>query len=185
MNHLMRRAALALLCASFALAYDVPRPAPDLRINYPDGHTAKLADYRGKVVAVVFISTTCPHCQRTTEVLTRLQNKFGPRGFQVLEASLDPDAKTAVPRFVQQFQPSFPVGFVDRVDAASFLKFSPEVRQFLPFFTIVGRGNTIRFQATGGDEILSNEGAQEQNLTVEIQKVLNEGARQHASSKRR
>src|SRR5579884_380035 len=175
-GRLLRRVSAALLCASFALAYDVPRPAPDLTINYPDGHTAKLADYRGKVVAMVFISTTCPHCQHTTEALMHLQNKFGPRGFQVLEASLDPDAQTAVPLFIQQFHPNFPVGYVDRLNAAQFLKFSPEVRQFLPFFTIVGRGGTIRFEATGGDEILSNEAAQEQNIGMEIQKALNESA---------
>jgi cytochrome oxidase Cu insertion factor (SCO1/SenC/PrrC family) len=185
MDTILRRVALAVLCASFALAYDVPRPAADLTINYPDGHTARVADYRGKVVAMVFISTTCPHCQHTTEVLTRLQNKFGSRGFQVLEASLDPDAKTAVPRFVEQFHPSFPVGYVDRINAATFLKFSPEVRQFLPFFTIIDRGGTVRFEATGGDEVLSNEGAQEQNLSTEIQKVLDESARKHASSKHR
>src|SRR5579884_1725270 len=180
-GRLLRRVSAALLCASFALAYDVPRPAPDLTINYPDGHTAKLADYRGKVVAMVFISTTCPHCQHTTEALTRLQTKFGPRGFQVLEASIDPDAQTAVPLFVNQFHPNFPVGYVDRMSAANYLRFSKEVRMFLPFFTMVDRGGTIRFEATGGDEVLSNEAAQEHNISVEVEKVLNESTRQHSA----
>lgn len=183
-GNLLRSASLALLCISFAFAYDVPRPAPDLTILFPDGHTTRVADYHGKVVALAFISTTCPHCQHTTEVLTRLQKKFGPRGFQVLESSIDPDAKTAVPRFVEQFHPNFPVGFADRVSAANFLKFSPEVRQFLPFFTIIDRSGTIRFEATGGDDVLSKEDTQEQAIGAEIEKVLNESARKRAGSRR-
>lgn len=57
MNKLFRIGAL-LACATLAFAADLPRQAPDLTIPLPGGKTAKLSEYKGKVVIVAFILTT-------------------------------------------------------------------------------------------------------------------------------
>jgi len=173
-----RITAALLLAASASMAQQVPRPASDVTITFPDGQTKKLSDYRGKVVALTYISVSCPHCQHTTEMLTRLQNELGPRGFQALDVALDPDAKTTVPTFVSQFHPSFPVGFTaDYPAVVKFLQLPSGQRPFYPLFSIVDRNGVIQFEATGRDQVLANEAAEEQNLRTEILKVLKEGKR--------
>ncbi|MFB3827421.1 MAG: hypothetical protein ACE15B_11660 [Bryobacteraceae bacterium] len=49
-------AAGALLAVGAAA--QVPRPAGDVAINLPGGKQITLQQYRGKIVALVFISTT-------------------------------------------------------------------------------------------------------------------------------
>lgn len=176
------RIAVPLLAASLAIAQQVPRPAPDLTVSLPDGTTKQLGDYRGKVVVVVFISVTCPHCQRTTQILTQLEKELGPRGLQVLECALDPDAKTSVPGFVSQFHPNFPVGYTaDYQTVARFLALPPDQRPLYPLMTIVDRGGVIQFEATGRDQFLANEDAEEQNLRTELLKLLKPADAHHAA----
>ena len=172
------------LFASLAIAQQVPRDAEDLTITYPDGQTKQLADYRGKVVPVAFISVTCPHCQHTTEILTHLQNELGPRGLQVLEVALDPDAKTTVPGFISQFRPSFPIGFTaDYPSVARFLQLPNTQRPLYPLFAVVDRKGVIQFEATGRDDILANEANQEAKLRTELLRILKESGHQHAAAK--
>ena len=181
----LRIAAPVLLLPFLSRAQQVPRPAPDLTINYPDGQTKHLSDYHGKVVALAFISVVCPHCQHATEILTKMQNELSARGFQVLEVALDPDAKTTVPGFVSQLHPSFPVGFTgDYMSVVRFLAL-PNQRPLYPLFTIVDRKGVIQFEATGRDDIFANEAGEAQNLRAEVLKVLKEGGHPRASAKAR
>jgi hypothetical protein len=48
---------LPLLLAAAALA-QVPRPSPDYSFRLLSGQEVKVNDYRGKVVAIAFLSTT-------------------------------------------------------------------------------------------------------------------------------
>jgi len=177
----LRSALLLLACSVFA--QQVPRPAADLTISYPDGHKARLADYRGKVVLLACISTSCPHCRRATEVLTRIQNDLGPRGLQVLETALNQDAQTTVPGFVAELHPSFPVGYITVSEAWDFLALPDTARLLYPIVAIIDRGGTVRFQATGKDEVVADEASQEKNLRAEVEKVLNEPARRQRRAK--
>lgn len=49
-------AALMLLGAAFAA--DIPRQAPELAVQLPDGTKALVSSYRGKVLCLAFILTT-------------------------------------------------------------------------------------------------------------------------------
>src|SRR5215475_8853421 len=109
----MRIISLAVVAASAAalMAANLPREAPDLAIHMPGGGQISLSQYRGKVVAMCFILTTCPHCQKTTGYLVEAQKEYGPRGFQVVQAAIEGGADKSVPGFVQAFHTNFPVGF--------------------------------------------------------------------------
>src|SRR5437870_6673475 len=111
----MRNRILAalVLSATAALAANLPRPSPELAIHVNGGQQVLLSQYRGKVVAVIFILTTCPHCQKTIGYLIKDQNEYGPRGFQVLASAIQGGAEQAVPGFVQTYNPPFLVGFND------------------------------------------------------------------------
>src|SRR5271155_2218565 len=97
-----------------AYAQQVPRPAGEFAIKMPNGQVTLLSQYAGKVVVLAFISTTCPHCQHTTGVLSAIQNEYGTRGVQVLAAAFNPEAATLVPGFIRDIKPTFPVGSADR-----------------------------------------------------------------------
>src|SRR5689334_9968380 len=62
----------------------VPRPAPEFVIQYNDGHQALLSSFRGKVVALELLYTTCPHCQHSSQVFSKLNSEFASKGFQPL-----------------------------------------------------------------------------------------------------
>jgi len=65
-------AALGLfaLAAPALRAASIPRKVPEFAINLADGKQVAISQYRGKVVAVVFILTTCPHCQQVIDIFS-------------------------------------------------------------------------------------------------------------------
>src|SRR3982751_4521354 len=102
------------LAAAPAFSAEIPRKAPELVIQLPDGSQKLLSSYRGKVVVLEFVYTTCPHCQHSCQLLTQLQKEYGPRGFQPLAVAWNDMSKMLVPDFVKEFKGTFPVGCGDR-----------------------------------------------------------------------
>src|SRR5579862_5033019 len=105
---------LTLILAALAQAQQIPRPAGEFAITMPDGQQTLLSKYAGKVVVLAFISTTCPHCQNTTKLLSTIQNEYASRGVQILAAAFNPQAALLVPGFIAQFRSTFPVGSAER-----------------------------------------------------------------------
>jgi cytochrome oxidase Cu insertion factor (SCO1/SenC/PrrC family) len=169
----MSRIAIAILtlAASAAFAQTIPRKAPDFVINLNGGKRLSLADYKGKGVIVVFILTTCSHCQETTGLLTKLQKEYGPRGLQVLESAIDQGAEAFVPRFIQQFGPSFPVGFNQFQQAQEFMQHPPMKIMHMPGLVFIDRQGNIVAQHVGSDPEMA-DGVQEKNLRGYIEKIL-------------
>src|SRR5271168_2308667 len=76
-----------------------PRKAPELTITEAGGKQSLLSSYKGKVVALAFIFTTCPHCQAECGILTKLQGELGDRGFQPLAVAFNENAGMLVNEF--------------------------------------------------------------------------------------
>jgi peroxiredoxin len=174
------RSALAVL-GVFALAApairaaNIPRPAPDFAINLANGQQVTLAQYKGKVVALAFILTTCPDCQRTVRILIQDQNEFGPRGFQVLASAIEDMARTHVPEFVRRFNPPFPVGYNQQRAALDFMQHPPMVGPVMPLLVFIDREGVIRAQYEGHEPFLAADQV-EKNLRSKILELLNQGA---------
>ena len=179
---LVPAALYATILAASVNAAQTPRKSPEFAINATTGKQILLSEHRGKVVALMFILTTCPHCQTTTRMLSKLQNEYGSRGFQVLAAAIEDTAAQAVPQFVQQFRPTFPVGFAHRLSVGQYLQLSPSARMMMPQLVFVDRGGTIREQHAG-DEPYFAEGVQEKNLRNSIEALLKSGQGQSAARK--
>ena len=169
--------ALALLSvtAPVAEAINVPRQAPELVINLPGGKQVLLSQYRGKVVVVAFILTWCPHCQKTIGYLTKDQNAYGPRGLQVLASAIEDIARINLPKFIQQFNPPFPVGFDDQTVAINYLEHPLMLIPHMPILAFIDRQGVIRGQYEGDDKFLA-EDRQEKNLSDKIEELLKEAA---------
>jgi peroxiredoxin len=161
---------LALLSlAPIVQAATIPRPAPDFAINVAPGQPIKLSQYKGKTVVLAFILTYCSHCQKSIGFLTKDQQELGPRGLQVLAAAID--APTAVPAFIKQFNPPFPVGFNTSEEAMGFMQHVPMMTSYMPMIAFIDKDGMIRAQYEGNDPFLS-EGVQERNLRDKIEELL-------------
>src|SRR5271165_3995306 len=89
------------------------RKAPELSFKLPGGAQRQLSQYKGKVVALEFILTTCPHCQEAAKVMTTLQRELGPKGFQALDVAVNTTDEAVIKQFVANQQVIFPVGWLD------------------------------------------------------------------------
>jgi peroxiredoxin len=168
--------ALAILpVVAAAYAANLPRQSQELAIGLNGGKQVLLSQYRGKVVAVCFILTTCPHCQKTIGFLTTAQKDFGPRGFQVLASAIEPDAAAHVAGFIKQFNTTFPVGTSDPMTAIDWMQHPPMLGPHMPMLAFVDKQGKVRAQFEGDDEKFFNE-QQEQNIRSQIDALLKDGA---------
>ena len=150
---------------------ELPRPSPQLAINLPGGKQALLSQYRGKVVAVAFILTYCPHCQRAIGYLIKDQNELGPRGFQVLASAIEGMAAVALPNFLKTFNPTFPVGLNDQKTALDFMEHPMALIPHMPLVAFVDRQGMIRAQYEGDSPLLT-EAQMEKTFRDQIEELL-------------
>jgi len=151
-------AAFALAAGSIWAAGAV-RKAPELAFTVPGEGQKLLSAYRGKVIALEFIATTCPHCQAASHVMTQYQQELGVRGFQAidiainaLDTSPDPNsANSIVSNFIRDYQVGFPVGWVTRDQFMAFMGFSVLDRVVVPQLVLIDRKGMIHYETPAGD----------------------------------
>uniref|UniRef100_Q01Z23 Redoxin domain protein n=1 Tax=Solibacter usitatus (strain Ellin6076) TaxID=234267 RepID=Q01Z23_SOLUE len=169
----MRTLRLILLtaCCWTAVAADAPRPSPPFTIERTTGPALNLRQYRGKVVALAFIQTTCPHCQALTTELNLIAHDYAARGVQFLECAFNPDATATMPGFLEHFKPSFPVGFSNQVAVMSYLQHSvlDPHPLYVPHMVFLDRAGVIRADYPGESDFFRNAGP---NIRAELDKLL-------------
>ena len=171
----MRNIIVALAGVAFAASAllaqtpSLPRKAPELAINVPGTGPKLLSQYRGHVVALEFIETTCPHCQAASKVMSRIQNEFKSRGVQVLDAAINPNAGLLVGNFAKEFQTTFPVGWVTFNQFLSFMGFTMADRVVVPQLVLIDRQEMIRYQTPPGGDANS---MQESTIKQRIEELL-------------
>jgi cytochrome oxidase Cu insertion factor (SCO1/SenC/PrrC family) len=163
---------LAGVFAAVLMGADVPRPAPEFTVRMMDGKDIVLSRQRGKVVCLMFILTTCPHCQKLVGTMSKLQPELGPKGLLTVAGATQDMPTLYLPDFIRDFKPAFPVGFVDRNLAMQFMQHDPKYIFYNPCVTLIDRKGVIRGQYPGGDPIF--DGDQEANLRAKIEPLLKE-----------
>ena len=164
-----RRLLLSALIASTAFGAGYPRKAGPLTIRTPQGNRT-LAEFKGKVVVVAFIQTTCQHCWETTKVLNKLHAEYAPKGVQILEGAFNLEANQGLPGFIRQFKPPYPVGLIEMDDVVAFAGIAETDRPTSPVLLFVDRNGLIRSRYYGADPIM--QGDQAKNIRAEIEKYL-------------
>src|ERR1043166_965993 len=174
MRILMPLATLVALAAPAGATPPVPRKAPELTITEPSGAQTLLSSYKGKVVVIEFLHTTCPHCQRASQVFTRLHKELGPRGFQPIGIAFNEGVDPViVNNFVRQLGADYPIGISPRETVESYLGISVMTRYVVPQIVVIDRKGMIRAQSDpGGTESLQDENS----LRNLIDALLKEGA---------
>ncbi|HBY64317.1 MAG TPA: hypothetical protein DEH78_31220 [Solibacterales bacterium] len=169
-------AALAALPALAWLAVPspaavIPRPSPELVIEMVDGRKVSVGQFKGKVVALEILLTTCPHCQEASRIMNKLKAEYGPKGFEALGAAIDPGAREALPNYIRQFGSNLTIGIIPREKAYEFLQQSVMVGLQMPQLVFIDRKGNIRAQYDGRSPFFMNE---ERNMRQHIEELLKE-----------
>jgi len=139
-------ASVGLIAASL-LAADTSglRKAPEFAFNVPGQGQKLLSQYRGKVVALSFIWTTCPHCQAESKLMSKLQQEYGARGFQAIDVAVNDNADLKVENFAKDFQVNFPVGWALRDQMVAFMGWT-SAYYVVPQMVLIDRKGYIHYQ---------------------------------------
>lgn len=172
----MRFFALAALAAVSLVAADVPRPAPEFTVSMSNGKPVKLSDYKGKVVVVEFLLTTCPHCQKASQGINKVYRELKAQGVQPIGVAMNAMPNMLVDDYVKQFSLDFPVGWSERDPAIQFLQHPVMMMMSFPNLVIIDRQGVIRHQIPGGDKFFDNEEKNLRDLLLPLLKAPAGGA---------
>jgi len=154
------------------VAMELGKPSPALTIQGSGRPAMKLTEFRGKVVLLAFIHTTCPHCQQlTTTTLVPVAREYAPRGVQVVECAFNQGAGELVGAFAQQFQTPFPVGWTDYSTVMAYLGRSPNDQRpfFVPHLVFLDRQGNIQGDYAGESDFMKTP---EPNIRKELDRLL-------------
>jgi len=166
-------AALTLLTMAmpFARAAELPRPSPDFAINLGQGKQVRISQYKGKTVVVAFILTYCSHCQKTVGVLSKMQREYSARGLQVLASATEDMAAAALPGFLRQFDPPFPVGINSTNEFITYMQHPIMLQLYMPGLVFIDKNGMIVEQYEGRDPFLE-ETSVEKNIRAKVEQML-------------
>jgi thiol-disulfide isomerase/thioredoxin len=171
-------AGAAILVALGTVAFaggPIPRPAPPLDFVDSAGKHIVLSNYKGKVVVVQFLLTTCPHCQAYSQLLTKLQAEYGPKGFQALGAAVNEATPEMAKDYQAKYAQGFPVGPIQREPLNVFMGLSVMDRPGFPQIAVVDRKGQIREQSL--TDINARQPLQDEpHLRALVEKLLAESA---------
>jgi len=154
----MIRFAVAFVCLLVSIqGASTPRPLADISVPMPDGKKIRLSQYRGKVMVVALVSTTCEHCYASMDLLGQLQREYGPRGFQVFAVAADDNAAKAVGPLSRAKNLAFPLGYLDQNTTMQLCDFKRDDHPFVPMYLFVDKKGTVRFQYPGNDDFFKAE----------------------------
>lgn len=152
----MKTLLISFACAALLVAsasgdeLEKVRKAPELAYSIPGQPTQLLSQYRGKVVALEFIFTTCPHCQAASHFMTQLQSEYGSKGLQVIDVAVNPNADLLVDGFSKDMGVNFPVGWTTQNQMTAFMGFS-DARFVVPQLVLIDRKGEIHWQTPALD----------------------------------
>jgi thiol-disulfide isomerase/thioredoxin len=151
------------------------RKAPELAFNVPGQGQKLLSQYRGKVVALSFIWTTCPHCQAESKLLSKLQQEYGPRGFQAIDVAVNDNADLKVENFAKDFQVNFPVGWALKDEMMAFMGWT-SAYYVVPQMVLIDRKGYIHYQTPQRQDENWDKLMKEEAVRQHIEELLSQNA---------
>ncbi len=159
-------------------ALPVPRPAREFTFVEPSGKQTLLSSFRGKVVMIQFLSTTCPHCRDLSMELSQMQKDLP--GVQFVGVAFNEATPQMAQAYKNQFHIDFPVAFAGAETVLNFLGFSVTERLMVPQVAIIDKKGVIRAQsaALGSPELYDTK-----TLKPLLLKLVSEGGAAKAQTK--
>lgn len=167
---MLRRTLLALVPTIWisAQTLPVPRKAVDFAISSVNGQKLALSSYRGKVVLLSFIHTTCPHCQQLCALMNSLNAEYGPQGFQPIAIAWNDKAEALAAAFARDFRLNYPLGVSDRPTVLGYLGISMlDQHLVVPQMVWIDRKGVVRAQTPAeGDHNMMTDAYYRQMITT-------------------
>ncbi len=101
------------------------RRAPGFSLPDQSQKEHDLQDYRGKVLIIEWMQTTCPHCLAFSPILEEAKVKYKGK-VEVLSVVLPPDTLENVRKYVKEQKTTSPVLFDSGQMTSSYLKITPQ-----------------------------------------------------------
>lgn len=133
--------------------------APAWELPNVDGQTVRSADFKDKVVVVVFWATWCPPCRAEIPGFIELEKKYSAKGLTIVGVSVDQASTSVVKSFAQKQGINYPVLVADEKIQTAFGGISA-----LPTTFIIDRKGNIAKQHVGF--------AKREELEAEIKPLL-------------
>lgn len=94
--------------------------APDFELPALESKKVKLSDFKGKKVLLNFWATWCPPCRMEMPHMERFYEDFREKDVVVIAVNVSTTEKSVddVPKFVKQFELSFPVVLDEKGDVS-------------------------------------------------------------------
>lgn len=92
-----------------------------------DGSTFKLTDKKGKVILINLWATWCGPCLAEMPSFVKMQETYGPQGFEILGLDTDDESDTLmadVNKVIKEKNINYPIVFSDTKTQAAFLNIS-------------------------------------------------------------
>jgi peroxiredoxin len=163
----MKKLVATLLCGVALFAAGPLRRAPGFCLIDTNGQWHDLADYRGKVVLVEFMQTTCPHCANFSTVLNGLKQKYGDKLAVLAIANPPVDNPQTMAQFVSGHKLTYPLLLDQGQVAYSYVR-APSLD--LPTVYLVDADGMIRNSWVNG--VLTKDIFEGNGLSREIDKLL-------------
>ena len=108
----VRFLALAATLAALSLhAVEPGQRAPGFALPNAKLEVFDLYDYRGKIVLLELMQTTCPHCAAFAQVLHKVQDQYGGKVQILAVANSSQDNADTVAQYIAGHQITYPVVF--------------------------------------------------------------------------
>jgi thiol-disulfide isomerase/thioredoxin len=148
----------------------LPRPAAPWSAKTLDHKTISVQQYKGKPVVVIFMLSTCEHCQKLVSVINTLQAEFAPKGAIFLGGIFDGTRTLSVADYVKRFKPSFPVGTMEESSLLSFGQYGRDKPSYYPMMFFIDRWGTLRTQYMGSEALF--QGDELANIRGEVSRLV-------------
>ena len=144
-----------------------PRRAPSFTLmDYTTGQFHDLLDYRGRVVVLEIMKTSCPHCKMFTGVLEKLKVKHGAK-LAVLMVVNPPETPETMKAYQQETKSTSPLLYDSGQVAVSYVRSG---RIDLPRVYLIDAQGMIRGDFSYGD---ATKGMFEKGgITAEVDKLI-------------
>src|SRR5271169_1155728 len=96
----MRNILAVLLCSAALVSAQTPRRAPGFALPDTKLHFHDLADYRGKVLVLEFMQTTCAHCARFADILAQVGPKYGDKVAVLAVSNVNTDTPAQIAQYI-------------------------------------------------------------------------------------
>ena len=162
-------AALSIAALNLGAAGDYSnRRAPGFSLSDSHYQQHDPQDYRGKVLIIDIMLTTCPVCTKLADTLVEVKKKYGDQ-LGIFTIVTLPDNFQTADKFAAEHKVTWPVLFDSGQVLMSYLKVTPANPQVhFPHVFIIDKEGTIRSDFEGTDDpFMTPEG-----MSKEIDKLL-------------